>query len=91
MNVLVWQNFGHSHVMAAETSSHLNQIALRIESETQNWGLTQEVEADMALVRSYCVTHNLNGARRTLKRFVDRCCKGHESFEVFEFTQLEGA
>ncbi len=85
MNVLVWKNYGTVDVFAAETIPQLQFIVERVGISATGWGIDKELTDLIELIANAGPVP----ARRNIASTVMRLCRGHESFEIFEFTTVE--
>lgn len=86
MRVLVWQRYGNPHVMAADTPLHFFKIHEKLKFEMQGWG------EDAALAELFELMGKARTAticERHFNGFVRNHLRSHETFETFEFTELE--
>lgn len=87
MNVLVWQQYGTVDVYAADTIQQLQSIVTRVGVETTGWGIDKELTDLIELIADMTPA----AARRNVSSTVMQLCRGHDSFEVFQFTTVQGA
>lgn len=86
-NVLVWQQYGSVDVFAADTIPQLQFIVTRVGVAATGWGIDKQLTDLIELI----VNMTPAAARRNVSSTVMQLCRGHESFEVFEFTTVQGA
>ncbi len=86
MNVLVWQSYGNINVIVAETVPQVQYILTRVGAAMTGWGNDEEL---LSLVDSLNKMTPAQ-ARRNADNIVNRLGRGHEAFETFEFTEVEG-
>lgn len=87
MNVLVWQSYGNVRCFAANTIPQLQWIVTEVGVTMTGWGFDTELMELISLIAKM----EPNVARRNISSTVNRLGRGHESFETFEFTDVQGA
>lgn len=87
MNVLVWQSYGHVRCFAADTIPQLQWIVTEVGVTMTGWGCDSELMELINLIAKM----EPSVARRNISSTVNRLGRGHESFETFEFTDVQGA
>lgn len=88
VTVLVWQSYGTVRVHPASTVGNLTAILAEISNVIGGWGLDEELEQLATAVRVFVERSNIPRARNELASFC-RKHSDHESFEAFEFTNIE--
>lgn len=87
MNVLVWQSYGSVRAFAADTIPQLQFIVTRVGVAMTGWGFDQEL---LDLINGLNKMSPKVG-RCNIASTVKRLGGGTESFETFDFTEIEGA
>jgi hypothetical protein len=86
--VLVWQSYGTVRVHPADTVGNLTAILAEISNTIGGWGLDSDLDNLASRVTYFVEKRNLERAQRELTAFCFQH-KDHESFEVFEFCNIE--
>lgn len=86
--ILIWVKYGSAYAFKAASAEELQRLVKLIDEELKGWACGAEFAELDRNVRHWCDAGRLNHARRELMGFVKRYCQGHESFEIFEFTEL---
>ena len=87
MNVLVWQTYGNVDVLVADTIPQLQLIIAQVGIVATGWGIDKELVALIEMIAGM----EPAVARRNISNTVYRLCHGHEAFETFTFTTVQGA
>lgn len=87
MNVLVWQQYGTVGVFAADTIPQLQFIVTHVGVVATGWGIDEQLTDLIEMI----AIMDPAPARLNIASKVTQLCLGHESFEVFEFTTVQGA
>jgi hypothetical protein len=88
MRVLVWESYGNVHVFAADTPMHFFKIHERLVRAMEGWGEDQGLKD---LFERMGTVKSQKQCEREFQGFVSRHVRTHETFETFEFTELENA
>lgn len=86
--VLVWQSYGNIRVCRAETIGDLTAILAEISNTVAGWGDDERLDETARFVKMFVEKQNLERARREIRSYCSRHTD-HESFEAFEFTNIE--
>lgn len=88
-NICVWNDYGHIFVFPAETAADLEAIVGRIAASVDSWGIDEDVDDLKDLWKRF--SNNPDRLRMFIRGWVGQHCRGHESFEQFEFNKIIGA
>jgi len=86
--VLVWQSYGTTRVHPCGTAGHLTAIIAEIGNIIADWGDDKAFDDMTRAVRMFVDRQNFTRAHNEIRSFCQRH-SDHESFEVFEFCNIE--
>jgi hypothetical protein len=83
-------SYGNVRLYRASGREELLKIVENIEKVTEGWGIGHELVELRKNVNRFLDGGRLNHARREIAGFVNQRCRGHETFELFEFNEILG-
>ena len=88
MRVLVWQSYGMVRVYMADTPIQFFKIHERLKDAMKGWGKSEEDELKQLYDRMGASTNQIR-CENLFKKFVAPHIGTHETFETFEFLDVE--
>ena len=86
MNVLAWKQYGTVNVLAAETPKHFFKIHEELVRAMNGWGENTSLDQ---LFEEIGVAINREKCQWLFQKFVRPHIGQHETFESFDFTQVQ--